>query len=527
MERFKMMLTKSIYGLGMIAALIAALSAFIGESFKTEEISALLVVVTVIAIYAVFNILFNKNKKIKDMPDIASGSFLFGMSMLGFGGICVRVLAFMLLNVDIMGWHALIAYIYTLICFSFIYIIGRLSQNHRSGLISSILYILLCSFDIYPVLENIKNGNPKTDLVVFYAGILFMLLSYIFVLLAFKAKTAKKSTALFLVSGIVMGVSLISDKSAVVGAVCMLLTIALSKSEYRYIGKQTMSSRLYKSIKGVLLFFVGFIFMAAAVIAVAVMFGIDGMIPEWVVRIQDFDSVNGIFIHVDSAIETLWSGIYFERNRFITYISVLVYVFSLVMCSVGCMTSAQKRKSNLLFAVMFPILMTILGIGENGDVSYICGSIPFVLLLAGCGVADSANIVYLKNSGLSENQLPVPEDINEKDIERIEKKYNLPKGCVGVSVVSGVPEDSDEDEFAEEFDDIEDKAVDDEPEDMQTRSGVASGDDLDDMLDDLFGISIDDDEDFSVSPSDVNEDETDDSDDEPKDGVVIFKDVIK
>jgi len=515
-ERVKNTLTKIIHSIGMFAAIIAVLSVFVSQSFQEAKLSVLLIGVTVISIYAVFNILFNKNKMIKSSPDVGSGSCIFGFSMLALATVCIRVLAFMLLDVDIMGKHALIAYIYTLICSSFIYTTGRLSKNHKSGLVASVIYVFFCSFDVYPVLYNIKNGNPKVSLAFDYAGILIMLLSYILVLLAMRGKTSAKSTSLFLSGGIVMGAGLLFTKNVVVAAICVVLMIALTKAQYRYVGKDAMCSRLYKSYKGVLFFALGFI--AAAVIAVFAggFFGIQGLIPEWKIYLKDFGSVNDVFIHIDRITESMWGGIYFERNRFITYISMLFHIFGLLMCSVGCMSAAKSRHSKMLFTVLFPLFIALMGIIENGESTYICCVMPFVVIMAGNGVSESVNVVYVKNGGLAENELPEFIDVDEKDIERIEKKYVLPKGCVGVPVMPDDSDFSDDIEEDEDYEDFEDDFV--TLQNPNKSEGVASGENLNELLDDLFGADETHD-DFRVPASD--------DDTLPKDGVVIFKDVIK
>jgi len=504
-ERVKSFFSKMIPYVGMFGALLAILSVFMGDSFRIEEMSSILVSVTVLVIYAIFNIIFNKNHRIKVSPKIDSGAFLFGLSMLALLGIFVRMLALMLLDVDIMGKHALITYIYSAVSFSFVYVAGRLAGNHKSGLISALMYALLCSFDVYPAVQNIKNGEPKSALICQYSGTVIILLSYVIALIAVKSNKSGKTSALCTVSGVVMGAAVFFHKNAFLAALGIIVMFAVTRNIYKYIDKDNLRSKQYKSFKYVLLFAAGFIVTAGIVFGLNIAFGMGDSLPQWLLYLKETNGVNDIFRHLDSTASVMWCGVYFERNRFITYISLLLYVFCLVMGAVGCLAASKSKNVKVLPCIIFPILLTVFGIAECGDVSYICTAIPFIIVIAGYGMSNSVNIVYVRNTEMFENNVIVPSDVMEKESEEFEQKYVLPKGSSGVPVVPNGDEFIDEDDEIDE-DEIDGEDADEFEPDEKKNGDVVSGENLDNMLDNLYGVSDE------VSP---------------KDSVVIFKDVIK
>lgn len=516
-EKVKSFFEKFVGYAGMLGALLGAVLVFANDTFRENEMSVLLIGITLVVIFFIFNIIFNKTKRYNSAPDLISGIFLFSVFMFAFLAVFVRMMAFILLDVDILGKRALIAYISTVLMYILIYIAGRFLSNHKTGLIASFIYIFLCAFDILPVLSNLKNGETKTALAIEQSGSILILISFIVALFAVKSETSRNASILSVVSGVIMGACIPAQKNAVIAAVCMMIMFSLTRVSYKYTGKDNVQSLKYKSYRYVLFYLAGFVLTAAAVIVALNFFGMKSYIPEWTLYLKDFDGINNIFRHVDTNITSVWGGVYFARNRFITYVSLLLYIFSLIMCSVGCLSAVKTKNTKSVFAIVFSIALSAFAVVENGDISYISSAIPFVIIIAGYGLSNVINIAYVQNSEIAENKLIIPEEIIKKDSEEIEKKYNLPEGCASFSIVrdnSAVDNAETEDIDAEEFSEDVDSDVENEENPVHNvkSENVVTGETLDNMLDNLYGgtdngrIFRDDDEEV-----------------EPKDSVVIFK----
>ena len=66
MNKIQVFFSKVIPYAGMFGAILAVMAVFMNDSFRSEGLSVFLVCITVLVIYAIYNIIFNKNKKIKD-----------------------------------------------------------------------------------------------------------------------------------------------------------------------------------------------------------------------------------------------------------------------------------------------------------------------------------------------------------------------------------------------------------------------------------------------------------------------------
>ncbi|MBQ8165191.1 MAG: hypothetical protein IJZ94_05195 [Clostridia bacterium] len=487
MGKIKSVIERIIQYAGIFGSLLLFLLVISNNKFESEGMSVLLVGITVLFIYAIFRIFFNLNKKIKTTPNINSGIFVFGFSMVSIVAVFIRMIAFMLIDVDIMGKRALITYTYTVICFIVIYLGGRLLGSHKSGLASSVIYALFCPFDIYPAMDNLHSGGTKTELIIDYAGTLFIILSFIIAMLAIKAEKSKNALILSTVCGSALGICVILQKNAVIAAVCMIIMFMLTKKSYKYVGRDAMRSLQYKPYKYVLFFLLGFsVFTAASIVAVYSV-GLLSLIPEWFIYLKKFDCAVAVFRYADEMLTSMWGGIYFERNLFITYVSLLLYLFVFVSCAAGCNNAVKSKNTKTVFAITFPMAISIAGIFECGGVSYIYNAIPLVLILAGYGVTSVFNYVISPEGGSTGNKIILPRDIEEQDIERIEKKYILPKGCAAVCLASY--SDSEDDACDNLPDDTEDLCEESDEEDCNNKKSenVVSGNDLDSMLDNLYG----------------------------------------
>lgn len=515
MEKVKSFFEKIIGYVGMFAALLVAVLIFANDAFRENEMSVLLIGITVVAVFFVFNIFFNKTRRYDSAPDLTSSVFIFAFSMLSVFAVFVRMVAFSLLDVDILGKRALIVYISTIVFFVLIYIAGRLFGGHKAGLISSSIYIFLCSFDVFPVLENLRTGQTKISLALEYTGAALILTSFIVGLLAIKSKKELVSCILSVVSGTIVGACVMIDKNSVFAAICMIAMFAVTRNSYKYVGRDKMQSIKYRSYKYVLFYVLGFIICAAGIVVAFMSLGLKSHIPEWTLYLKDFDGINDIFRYVDSTLTSVWGGIYFERNRFITYVALLMYLFSFVMCAVGCLASIKTKNTKLVFAILFPLLLSAVALAERGDALYISSAIPFVVIVAGYGLSNVINIAYVQNFEIAKNRIIIPEEIKNRDFEQIEKKYNLPEGCASFSLI-GENDDSEADIV--DATTGEDAAWNTSNEEKQIPSGhiksgdVVTGDVLDNMLDNLYGDSSD----GEILSSDA-------ALDDPKDSVVIFK----
>lgn len=537
MNKVQVFFSKVIPYAGMFGAVLSVLAVFMNDSFRIEGLSVFLVSLTVLVIYAIYNIVFNKNKKIKVTPTADSGGFLFGLVFVSVLGVLVRALAFMLLNVDIMGKYALITYIFSIVLFMLIYTTGRFICNHKSGLIAGWTYALLPAFDVYMVMESMQSGSGRKSLMYSYFCIALTVTSYLFALIAVKSKTCIKANIMCVMSGLMVGAVLYAEKYAVAAAVSMIVMFLVTKTAYKYIDKQRLQSKPYKAYKYILFFLLGFVISAGSVIAYFIASKNMDLLPKWILYLKEFEGINGIFLNIDEIAIKLLGGVYFGRNHFITYSSILMYVFCLVMSAVGCLAVAKNRKTTAIPAILFAMIVVCLGIAENGNVSYICPVVPFIILVAGYGMSNSVNIAYVRNYEVCGNELCRPDDVIKNESAELEDKYELPEGACETHIVSD-KDDDDEFDFDEEFD-----------EDLQEDNGksvatgnVASGENLTDMLDDLYGVKKDDSaevsaeadvvtEYFEEEPADdVGENENDDADtdsENPDDSVIIFKNVIK
>lgn len=515
MNKIQVFFSKVIPYAGMFGAILAVMAVFMNDSFRSEGLSVFLVCITVLVIYAIYNIIFNKNKKIKDSPGIDSGGFMFGLVFASLCAVVIRMLALMLLNVDIMGKYALITYIFTIVFFMLIYVTGRVMGNHKSGLISAWIYVFLCAFDVYLVVENMQSGEKRADLMFNYAGSVLILLTYLFSLVAVKSKTKVTANVMAAMSGLVCGLALYEQKNAVVIASCIIVMFAVTKTTYKYINREKIRSDKYKPYKYILFFALGFIVTAASVIAYFMASGQSEKIPGWILYIKEFNGINDIFCNIDEVAIRLMGGVYFARNHFISYTSILLYVFCLVMSAVGCLAVAKNRKTTAIPAILFVISIVCLGIIESESVSYICPAIPFMVMMAGYGVSDSINIAYVRNYDVCSNELCAPGDVIKDESMELEVKYELPEGSCDTHIKPTADESFDSFEDDESVENLSDVGSDN---DSTVAGNVVSGEVLTDMLDNLYGVN---------NNEEIVTDVVAEKQEDPNDSVIIFKDVIK
>ncbi len=533
MEKTKEIFSKIVQYIGVFGAIFVLLLTFSGDAAKSAEVSIFLSGITAVCIYAAFNIAFAKNKNFKRFTESKSSGLMFFMAVAVIIGLFIRTIAFMLLNVDIFGKRALICYIYSIVFYLIIYFMGRLCWSHKMGVASSIIYVVWCAFDVYPVVNFMSEGKSLIYLLSYCVGNVMIYSGVILALYAIRCNSFRKCGTTLFFSGVILTLSIFAVKHALIAILSLIIFFLIARDNLKYDGRYDNIKSKVPALKYILYFTAGIVVSVCVIALVAFCFGIGRYVPNWVLYLQNKSSIMGFVNAAESSISSMWSGIYFERNNFISYFFLVVYMFIAGAAAMGCRNAVKLSNSNVCFMVMFPVGITLSGLFENSaSPIYIWNAMPCLIVLAGGGVSEVFSHVSMPYGGFVDNNKSSFKELSYAKRDVIKNKYALPDNWEKMQVTSF----GDSEPIASDVEEILSVNSNERP----ASENVASGDELDGMLDNLFGTSEkksdkndktatlfndDADDNFDDIADDFDSDLDDFNDDimEEKDGVVLFR----
>ena len=485
MKKLKAISVKFIQYIGALAALLLLPIIYSGEAAKSVEISVLLSGITVFCIYAIFKIIFGKERSFENIQGIKSGGLMYFIVLCALAGVFIRTVAMMLLNVDILCNEALLCYGYYIVFLIMIYAVSKLCWSHKAGVFSAVFYTVWCVFDVLPVVENVNAEKSMINILKYYGGAALVFLAFMFLLLSLKNPLFKRSAVLIFMSGAAAfsGMLLIMQSVVAIAAIaCALLVI---KPSFKYNSKSKMIKKRYCSMHYVLYFVLGIIAAAALLAAAVYVSGLKSLVPNYVIYLHEYVSVKTLFVNAETVISAMWSGVYFERNNFVSYINIILYIFAVAAAALGCRNAAKISNRYCLCMILYPVLLTVLGVFQNIDSHlYAVPALPCFITLAGGGITESFQYVLCNNGGFVDRMNDAEYDLPEDSRDEIKNKYALPDEWDTMQVVALFG--SSDDESDSDNGDTEFVETDEQEEDMAEDS-VVSGEMLTDMLDSLYG----------------------------------------